>query len=104
MEAKLNKLDLQKEIELQNKELTEEEKALIEAQYVAQSEALFAESIEKKKAKERELGQAAIQFGQQALATVSDFAKIATDKKIAQYDCWCNWRFRDCQDSSYSFT
>ncbi|MDJ1472823.1 hypothetical protein [Xanthocytophaga flava] len=86
LQAKLEKLDIQREIELQNKELTEEEKALIEAQYAAQSEALFSESIEKKKAKERELGQAAIQFGQQALATVGDFAKIATDKKIAQYD------------------
>jgi uncharacterized protein YoxC len=84
LDAKLAKLELEKEIELENKLLTEEEKALIEAQYAQQSDDLYSELAEKKKAKEREIKDAAINVGRQILGAISDFSKISTDKKIAE--------------------
>jgi hypothetical protein len=84
LEARLEKLDIEKEIELQNKALTEEEKALIEAEYVAKSEALYKEHAEKRVQYEQMVKDAALGLAKDGLQAIVEFGAIQTEKQIAE--------------------
>lgn len=88
LEALIKKLELQRDIELQNTELTEQEKALIRAKYAGEIASL--EDIEKKKKEELKQQQikatidASISLAQTGMQAISNFTSIQTNKEIAE--------------------
>lgn len=74
--AKKDLLDVQKDLELQNKELTEGEKAAIEAKYAKQKEELDKSAAEKELATQKELNEAKWKAVKDTFETISNLAEL----------------------------
>lgn len=83
LEAKKNLLDIQKDLELQNKELTEGEIAAIEAKYRKQKEDLDDEANQKELDKRKQLNEQKIQAVQSGLQTIGNLAELFAGKSKA---------------------
>jgi hypothetical protein len=81
--AKKDLLDIQKDLELQNKELTEGEIAAIEAKYRKQKEDLDKQAADKEIAAQKQLKEAKIQTVQNGLATIGSLAELFAGKSRA---------------------
>jgi hypothetical protein len=84
LEVKLERLDLERQYELENKELTEEEKALIEQRYRDQADLLNQENKEKQTAQTKEQITQALNFLSQGVQIIQGFSKLKNDKDIAE--------------------
>jgi hypothetical protein len=82
VEASLAKLEIQKEIELQNTELIEEERLLIHAQYALKAQELEDRLREERKAKDLAVAQSSFELLTGGLQAITDFAKIKSDEQI----------------------
>jgi hypothetical protein len=82
--AKKNLLDLQKELELQNKELTEGEKAAIEAKYAKQKADLDTAASDKQLALEKERQDARYKAVSDTLQTISSISELFAGKSKEQ--------------------
>jgi hypothetical protein len=80
--ASLEKLNLQMEIELQNTELTEEEKLLIKAEYALRAAELEDQFREDKRAKEIQVAESTANYLMQGVQALNDFSKIKSDEQI----------------------
>lgn len=74
--AKKDLLDIQRELELQNKELTEGEKAAIDAKYAKQKEELDKSAAEKELATQKELNEAKWKAVKDTFETISNLAEL----------------------------
>ena len=83
LEAKKNLLDVQKDLELQNKELTEGEKAAIEAKYAKQKVDLDAAAASKELQAKKALQDAIFQTVQNGLGAIGSLAELFAGKSRA---------------------
>jgi hypothetical protein len=83
LEAKKNLLDLQKDLELQNKELTEGEIAAIEAKYRKQKEDLDKQAADKELQAKKTLQDAIYQTIYNGLSTIGNIAELFAGKSRA---------------------
>jgi hypothetical protein len=83
IEAKKNLLDVQKDLELQNKELTEGEKAAIEAKYAKQKVDLDAAAAAKELQAKKTLQDAIFQTVQNGLGAIGSLAELFAGKSRA---------------------
>ena len=83
LEAKKNLLDVQKDLELQNKELTEGEKAAIEAKYAKQKVDLDAAAAAKELQAKKTLQDAIFQTVQNGLGAIGSLAELFAGKSRA---------------------
>ncbi len=84
--AKMAQLDVQKQVELENANLTAEEKLLIEAQYQERKKELAKQTAEETRKTEVEQHAFAIGQFQVGVQTYSDFKKIASDRELLKED------------------
>ncbi|MDJ1468151.1 hypothetical protein [Xanthocytophaga flava] len=86
LDMQIKRLETQKQIELENKNLTESEKQLIEAEFIIQKGDLERQAIDERAAyelqKRQEVQQALINIAQTGLQSISDFAGISAQKEI----------------------
>lgn len=83
LQASLDRLDVLKEIELQNTNLLEEEKWLITAKYEAQKDELREQYANKEADRQRQMLESANSLVQGGLQAISDFNALSFEKDVA---------------------